>query len=62
MFDPYNQYNPYSPYYGYNQQVSQVQRPQSQPVQYRQQTVSGLQGKIVDSLDVVKAAEIPYDR
>ena len=61
MFEPYNPYNPYGPYYGYSQQIPQASRQQPQQM-YRQQSTVGLQGKVVDSLDVVKAAEIPYDR
>ena len=60
MFDSYNPYNPYNPYYGYNQQMQQVQRQTQQ--MYKPQNVMTLQGKVVDSLDVVKATDIPYDR
>lgn len=61
MYEPYNPYNLYGPYYNYNaQQIAQQQR-QSQQM-YKPQVVSGLQGKVVDSLDVVKATDIPYDR
>lgn len=63
MYDPYNVYNPYSPYYNYGQQLQQnpqqIQR-QSQQV-YKPQNMLTLQGKVVDSLDVVKATDIPYD-
>ena len=64
MFEPYNNlYNPYNPYYTYNQQ-SQLQ-PQQMPRQttpmYKPQPSVVLQGKVVDSLDVVKATDIPYD-
>lgn len=61
MYESYNTYNPYgiyNPYYNYGQQSQQVNR-QTQPV-FRQQP-SGIQGKVVDSLDVVKATDIPYD-
>lgn len=60
MFEPYNPYNPYSPYFGYNQQPQQPQQMSRQP-QMTRQPQAGLQGKIVDSLDVVKATDIPYD-
>jgi len=59
MFEPYNMYNQYgmyNPYPNYNQQLQQRQ---NQPT-YKPQTTA-LQGKVVDSLDVVKAADIPYD-
>lgn len=59
MFEPYNMYNQYgmyNPYPNYNQQLQQRQ---NQPAYKPQTTV--LQGKVVDSLDVVKAADIPYD-
>lgn len=58
MFEPYNMYNQYgmyNPYLNYNQQPQR----QNQPTYKPQTTV--LQGKVVDSLDVVKAADIPYD-
>ena len=58
MFEPYNMYNQYgmyNPYLNYNQQTQR----QNQPT-YKPQTIV-LQGKVVDSLDVVKAADIPYD-
>lgn len=57
-YNPYNPYGPYNPYYNYNQSSQQLQK-QTQPL-YKSQA-SGLQGKIVDSLDVVKATDIPYD-
>ena len=62
MFEPYNYnlYNPYNPYYNYNQQPQQATRQPQQPM-YKTQPTAGLQGKIVDSLDVVKATDIPYD-
>ena len=49
----YNNYNPYNPYFNYIQ-------PQPQPLQQFKQSI-GLQGKSVDSLDVVKAIDIPLD-
>lgn len=62
MYEPYNYnniYNPYTnPYLNYNQQAQQ-QTPISRQNQYRPQ--NSLQGKVVDSLDVVKATDIPYD-
>lgn len=62
MFEPYNLYNnPYNnPYLNYNMQSQQMPRQPQQPM-YRPQTTTGLQGKVVDSLDVVKATDIPYD-
>lgn len=62
MYEPYNYnniYNPYTnPYLNYNQQAQQ-QAPIPRQNQYRPQ--NSLQGKVVDSLDVVKATDIPYD-
>lgn len=61
MFESYNPYNPYSSYGSYNSYNPYYSQPLSktnQPV-YRQQM--GLQGKVVDSLEVVKATDIPYD-
>lgn len=49
----YNNYNPYNPYFNYIQ-------PQPQPLQQFKQPI-GLQGKSVDSLDVVRAIDIPLD-
>ena len=62
MYEPYNYnlYNPYNPYFNYNQQVQQTPR-QSQQSIYKPQNSFVLQGKVVDSLDVVKATDIPYD-
>ena len=60
MYEPYNPYNLYNPYYGYNQQNQQIPRQNIQP-NYKQQNPVSLQGKVVDSLDVVKATDIPYD-
>ena len=53
MYNNYNPYNPYNPYFNYIQ-------PQPQPLQQFKQSI-GLQGKSVDSLDVVKAIDIPLD-
>lgn len=61
MFDPYNGYNPYNPYFNYNNQLSQQQMPKQVQQNYRPQNIITLQGKVVDSLDVVKATDIPYD-
>lgn len=64
MYEPYNPYNnPYNnPYYNYNNYVSQSQQMYKQPQQmYKPQNAVVLQGKVVDSLDVVKATDIPYD-
>lgn len=63
-YSPYNPYNSYSPYYGYNFQSQQSQQSQQIPRQNQQiyrNPSTGLQGKVVDSLDVVKATDIPYD-
>lgn len=61
MYEPYNYnlYNPYNPYYNYGQQPQQMPKQNSQI--YKPQGITGLQGKVVDSLDVVKATDIPYD-
>ena len=62
MYDPYNIYNPYNnPYYNYNQPLQQSQQPRQNQSMYKPQNSIGLQGKVVDSLDVVKATDIPYD-
>ena len=62
MYEPYNYNNIYSPYgnpyLNYNQQP-QLQTSMLRQNQYRPQ--NSLQGKVVDSLDVVKATDIPYD-
>jgi len=60
MYDPYNIYNPYNPYYNYNLQNQQQLPKQNQQQIYKPQNTI-LQGKIVDSLEVVKATDIPYD-
>lgn len=58
-YNPYNQYNQYNPYYNnYNQQL---QIPKQSAQMYKPQNMVSLQGKVVDSLDVVKATDIPYD-
>lgn len=60
MYEPYNPYNIYNPYYtNFNQQSQQIPRQNLQ--NYKQPSITGLQGKVVDSLDVVKATDIPYD-
>lgn len=63
MYEPYNYnlYNPYNPYYnyGYNTQFQMNSKAPQQ--MYKPQNVGILQGKVVDSLDVVKATDIPYD-
>ena len=62
MYEPYNYniYNPYNnPYLNYNQQSQQMQQPRQTQPMYKPQ--NSLQGKVVDSLDVVKATDIPYD-
>lgn len=61
MFEPYNVYNPYNPYYNYNTQPQPQQIPKQNPQMYKPQNGVILQGKVVDSLDVVKATDIPYD-
>ena len=63
MYEPYNYnlYNPYNPYFNYNQQSQQMQTPRQNQQIYKPQNSIGLQGKVVDSLDVVKATDIPYD-
>ena len=60
MFESYNPYNPYGIYNPYYSQQTQQMPKQNQQL-YKPQTITGLQGKIVDSLDVVKATDIPYD-
>ena len=61
MFEPYNVYNPYNPYYNYNTQPQPQQVLKQNPQMYKSQNGVVLQGKVVDSLDVVKATDIPYD-
>lgn len=67
-------FNNYNPYYYYNPQMrqydpqqynqfnnqQQTQQTQAQQQMYRQPAM-GLQGKSVDSVDVVKAMDIPLD-
>lgn len=61
MYENYNPYNQYNPYYNYNYnpQTQQLLKQTSQ--MYKPQNMVTLQGKVVDSLDVVKATDIPYD-
>ena len=60
-------FNSYNPYYNYMQpQIPRVdtpftQPPTQQPVQPMYKQNIGLQGKSVDSLEVVKAMDIPLD-
>jgi pyruvate/2-oxoacid:ferredoxin oxidoreductase beta subunit len=61
MYEPYNLYSPYSPYFNYNQSFQNQQMPKQPQQMYKSQNMITLQGKVVDSLDVVKAADIPYD-
>lgn len=62
MFEPYSPYNVYNPYYNnYNQQTQPMQQPRQNQSIYKPQNSIVLQGKVVDSLDVVKATDIPYD-
>ena len=61
MYEPYNYYNPYNPYYTYNYNQQPQQMPKQNLQMYKQQNAGVLQGKVVDSLDVVKATDIPYD-
>jgi len=59
---PYNYFNAYQNQYmpaGYNPYIQQRQQEQYQTMQYQRQT--GLQGRIVDNIDVVKSIEIPLD-
>lgn len=62
----FNNYNPYNPYYQQQrfqyQPQPQMYTPDQQNSIYRQNTPQGLQGKTVDSLEVVKAMDIPLDR
>ena len=61
MYETYNPYGVYNPYYSYNY-TQPTQQPINKQAQnpYRTQNM-GLQGKIVDSVEVVKATDIPYD-
>ena len=59
----YNQFNPYNQYYNqprYQQPIQQVQP--IQPIQPLSDTKSiGLQGKLIDSIEVAKAIDINLD-
>ena len=64
----FGNYNPYynNPYYNFAQTGARGDQPFSQPSMQQQMQPSykpsaGLQGKSVDSLDVVKAMDIPLD-
>lgn len=50
----------YNPYYAQPQGFRPNINPQPQPI-YNPQSVQGLQGKSVDSLEVIKAMDIPLD-
>lgn len=58
MYETYNPYGVYNPYYNNYNYTPQI--PKQNQSMYRPQ-LSALQGKVVDSLDVVKATDIPYD-
>lgn len=45
----------------YRNPYMMYQQPVYQPNSYRPQSVVGLQGKVVDNVDVVKATDIPLD-
>lgn len=53
-------YTSYQPY-GNQQMQSQIQQPQMQSYAPQPVQLQGLQGKTVDSIDVVKAMDIPLD-
>lgn len=61
MYEPYSLYSPYNPYFNYNQPLQNQQIPKQPQQIYKSQNIITLQGKVVDSLDVVKATDIPYD-
>lgn len=48
--------------YNYNPYYMNSMNNQPQYYQPRPQQIQGLQGKSVDSLEAVKAADIPFDR
>lgn len=60
-FSNTNQYMPtgYNPYYMNQNYMNQMQRPQDSYQNYTRPTT--LQGKIVDSIEVVKGIDIPLD-
>ena len=68
MYNPYQFANPYympnnrfqNPEQFQNQQISQQQSYPQNPQSYPQTSI-GLQGKLVDSIDTVKAMDIPLD-
>ena len=68
MYNPYQFANPYympnnrfqNPEQFQNQQIPQQQSYPQNPQSYPQPNV-GLQGKLVDSIEVVKAIDIPLD-
>ena len=61
----FNNFNPYNPYYQqqrfqYQPQPQMYNQDQQNSI-YRQSTPQGLQGKVVDNIEVVKAMDIPLD-
>ena len=50
-----------NPMMGYQERMAQIQQQYNMPQQCTQQFNNGLQGKVVDSIDVVKATDIPMD-
>lgn len=57
----YNQFNPYNQYYGQPRYQQPMQQP-IQPIQPISDTKPiGLQGKLIDSIDVAKAMDINLD-
>lgn len=60
----YNAQSMVNPMVGYQERMAQLQQQynMAQPMQqYVQQPMNGLLGKVVDSLEVVKATDIPMD-
>lgn len=59
----YSNYNPYYNNYNFSQMGNQFQQPIQQPIQQQlyRNSLTGLQGKQIDDLAVVKATDIPLD-
>lgn len=63
MYNPYNPYNNqfFNPQSQNRYQPMEMSMPQQNPVQGQINRSNGLSGKLVDSIDVVKAIDIPLD-
>lgn len=63
MYNPYNPYNNqfFNPQSQNRYQPMEMSMPQQNPAQGQINRSNGLSGKLVDSIDVVKAIDIPLD-